>query len=401
MKKNIGSKILIILLLNIIVSIFLIGCSNPEDNSEKNNEVLALINGTLIDGSGLEPIFNATIIIRDEYIEEIGQSSDIEVPDGANIIDISGKVMLPGFFNTHVHSNFSDNNLKTWAKAGVTTVRDLGYLGNNSLEQVFTARNDLNTDLTNAHLVASGPLVTTVGGYGSFEVTSPEDARIKVQTLIDSGADIIKIAIEDNLQGRTWPMLSMDEIIVIVNTAHENGVPVSAHISRSEHLEMAIEAGVDDVAHMVIDVLPDSLITQMIEHDMYWEPTLELWKGVSEMYSLNWDNIAMNNLGRFVNAGGKVAIGTDFGGYTTEFDSGMPIREIQMMEDAGMSPMQIIIAGTKNAAHVCNIEDKLGTLEIGKLADIIVVEADPLDDIEALVNIQIVIHNGTIIHTLF
>ncbi len=366
MKKNNGSKILIILLLNIIVSIFLIGCSNPEDNSEKTNEVLALINGTLIDGSGSEPVFNATIIIRDEYIEEIGQSSDIEVPDGANIIDISGKVMLPGFFNTHVHSNFSDNSLKTWAKAGVTTVRDLGYLGNNSLEQVFTARNDLNTDLTNAHLVASGPLVTTVGGYGSFEVTSPEDAHIKVQTLIDSGADIIKIAIEDNLQGRIWPMLSMEEIIVIVNTAHENGVPVSAHISRSEHLRIAIEAGVDDVAHMVVDVLPDSLITQMIADGMYWEPTLELWKGVSEMYSLNWDNIAINNLGRFVKAGGKVAIGTDFGGYTTEFDSGMPIREIQMMEEAGMSPMQIIIAGTKNAAHVCNIEDKLGTLEIGK-----------------------------------
>jgi len=401
LKNKSKSTSIVILLINIVIYISLTGCSNVDDTQLEQNEVFALINGTLIDGNGSVPVLNAALIIRAGYIEEVGQSSEIEIPDHAVIINLDGGTILPGFFNTHVHSDLNESDLKAWAKAGVTTVRDLGYIGTNSHEQLFLDRNALNTDLYNARMVAAGPLVTTIGGYGNFGVASVEDARFKVQQLIDSGADLIKIAIEDNLQGRTWPMLSLEEITAIVNTAHENGVPVSAHISRSTHLILAIEAGVDDVDHMIVDILPDSLISQMIENDIYWVPTLELWNGVSQMYSINWDDIAISNLRRFVSAGGKVVIGTDYGGYITEFDLGMPISEIRLMAEAGMSSSQIIVAGTKNAAYVCNLEEKFGTLEKGKYADIIVVENNPLDDIEALTVIQMVIHKGTIIHTVF
>ena len=160
---------------------------------------------------------------------------------------------------------------------------------------------------------------------------------------------------------------------------------------------MAIKGGVNDVVHMVIDNVPDSLITFMIEKNMYWVPTLELWKGVSERYNLNWISVAKNNLIRFVNAGGKVAIGTDYDGYVTPFDLGMPITEIRLMKEAGMTPMQIIIAGTQNAARVCNLENELGTIEPGKIADIIIVKDNPLEDLESLLDVQMVIHNGEII----
>jgi imidazolonepropionase-like amidohydrolase len=160
---------------------------------------------------------------------------------------------------------------------------------------------------------------------------------------------------------------------------------------------MAIKGGVDDVVHMVIDNLPDSLITLMIQKDIYWVPTLELWAGVSDMFSINWIEIAKSNLQRFVQAGGKVALGTDYDGYVTPFDLGMPITEIRLMKDAGMTPMQIIIAGTQNAARVCNLENKLGTIEPGKIADIIIVKDNPLEDLESLLNVQMVIHNGEII----
>jgi imidazolonepropionase-like amidohydrolase len=135
----------------------------------------------------------------------------------------------------------------------------------------------------------------------------------------------------------------------------------------------------------------------MIQENMYWVPTLELWKGVSELYGLHWITIPQNNLRRFVQAGGKVAIGTDYDGYTTPFDLGMPITEMKLMQEAGMTPMQIIIAGTMNAASVCDLEKELGTIEPGKIADIIVVKDNPLNDLEALLNIQMVIHNGEII----
>jgi imidazolonepropionase-like amidohydrolase len=160
---------------------------------------------------------------------------------------------------------------------------------------------------------------------------------------------------------------------------------------------MALQGGVDDVCHMVVDQLPDSLIARMVQADMYWVPTLELWKGVSDMYNLNWDENAIANLKRFVEAGGKVATGTDFDGYITPFQLGMPILEMQLMQDAGMTIEQIILASTKNAAYVCNMEEELGTLEPGKIADIIAVKENPLEDLEALQTIQLVIHNGRII----
>jgi imidazolonepropionase-like amidohydrolase len=135
----------------------------------------------------------------------------------------------------------------------------------------------------------------------------------------------------------------------------------------------------------------------MIERDMYWVPTLELWKGVSELHYLNWDNIAKNNLKRFVQAGGKVALGTDYDGYITPFELGMPMREIQLMKEAGMTAKQIIIAGTKHTAFVCNLEKELGTIEPGKIADIIILADNPLVDLESLLNVQMVIHDGKII----
>ena len=192
-------------------------------------------------------------------------------------------------------------------------------------------------------------------------------------------------------------MLSFEETLAIVESAHARNVPVSAHISRSAHLELALQTGVDDIAHMIVDDLSDDLISQMIEAEMYWEPTLELWQCVSELHQLSWNAQAIDNLRRFSEAGGKVALGTDYGGYRCDFDLGMPMSEIELMLQADMSPLQIIVAGTKNAAHVCNLGNEIGTLESGKIADILVVAGNPLEDIQALKDIMIVIHNGEII----
>ena len=105
----------------------------------------------------------------------------------------------------------------------------------------------------------------------------------------------------------------------------------------------------------------------------------------------------MTNVGRFVKAGGKVALGTDYAGYAAEFDLGMPVTEIGLMREAGMTPMQIIVAATQHAATVCGLGHELGTLEPGKIADVLVVNGDPLGDLAALTAVRLVIHNGVII----
>ena len=136
----------------------------------------------------------------------------------------------------------------------------------------------------------------------------------------------------------------------------------------------------------------------MIEDDVYWEPTLELWQCVGNLHYRMIEHFqTIENLRNFSKAGGKVALGTDYSGYRCNFDLGMPMTEIDLMLQADMTPMQIIVAATKNGAHVCNLEEQIGTLEPGKIADILIVAGNPLEDTQALTDVQMVVHNGAII----
>ena len=380
-------------------AVLCMSCKNQEKPFITSPEVIILQNGLLIDGNGSKPEENGFIVIESGYIKYIGHDSKFTIPENARIVDLTGKTIIPGFINAHVHYGYDATNLKEWAKSGVTTVRDLSNL-HLSIHESFALRDELLNDNENARLVAAGPMISAIGGYGNYYVSSPEDARQKTLNIINSGADIIKIAIEDNLQGRRWNMLSTDEIKIIVQTAHENNIPVSAHISQAKQLEIAIASGVNDVAHMIIDELSDDHITQMIDRNIYWVPTLELWNGVSEIHTLNLDIVAIRNLRKFVNSGGKVALGTDYNGYINEFDLGMPVKEIKLMQDAGMTNMDIIMAGTRYASIVCNLESEIGTVEEGKIADLLILNDNPLDDIDALTNVFMVIHNGAIIREL-
>jgi imidazolonepropionase-like amidohydrolase len=155
---------------------------------------------------------------------------------------------------------------------------------------------------------------------------------------------------------------------------------------------------VDEIAHMVVDELSEQLISRMIETGTRWVPTLEIWQGVSRIYPLSYGSMAIKNLALFVEAGGEVVLGTDYAGArNVDFDLGMPIHEIEWMQEAGMSPMQIIIAATKNGARSCDRENELGTLEAGKLADVLIVNGDPLADIHALTNEHLILREGKLI----
>ena len=363
----------------------------------RGEQVVALVNGTLIDGTGAAPLREAAVVIREERIVAVGAREQVDVPAGAQVIDVQGATILPGFINAHVHQGYSEHNLKAWAQTGVTTVRDLGT---SPSADVFARRDALLKDNANARLVTAGPMVTVPDGYPmvpwgapGLTVTSPEDAAQKVSQLMDDGADVIKIAMESGGSfGKQIPMLSPQEARSIVETVHQRGGRVSAHILRTSDLERALDAGVDDIAHMVEDPLTDSLIQRMVEEDVYWVPTLELWKRVGQT-----DKRTVTNLARFVQAGGKVALGTDYAGYSAVFDLGLPVTEIDLMEAAGMTPMQIIVAATRNAARVCNLDRELGTIEVGKIADVWAVNGDPLQDLRALAQVRLVIHNGEVI----
>jgi imidazolonepropionase-like amidohydrolase len=376
---------------------------NSPETPTLHSADLVITNGTIIDGTGADPIPDGVVIIAGDRIAAVGPASTVSLPTGARVIDVQEGTILPGFINAHVHQGYDGSNLEGWAQGGVTTVRDLGT--SRSRQALFAVRDERRGQPKYARLVAVGPWMSVPGGYPEvpwgaqgLAVTSPDDAREKTEQLIEDGADVIKITMESGRTfGRSIPVLSREEASAIVDVANAHGIPVTVHAMDSSDLVRAIDVGVDDIAHMIWDELTDDVIARMVQQDIYWVPTLELYRYVSADAGNGWDENAIANLRRFVAEGGKVALGTDFAGYDAEFQLGMPMLEIEAMYEAGMSPMHIIVAATQNAAQVCNLENEIGTLEVGKTADILIVDGDPLTDIQALARTLLVIHDGVVI----
>jgi len=356
-------------------------------------DALVLVNGTVIDGTGSNPIEEAVLIIQGERLTSIGSKEEIEIPGRATVIDVSGTTILPGFINAHVHFAFDEQKLQQWAYGGVTTVRDEAIVSSKPLDELMLWRNEVNQNPQYARLVSAGYMMTVPRGYGRLFVTSPEDARQKVFEELDAGVDLIKISMEDGYAGQSGlPKLTEEEIAAIISAAHERGTLVSGHITQAEYLKILVEAGVDDIAHVPYDLVSEEVWQEMAAKDIYLTPTFTVFRNYGAPVAT-----CVFNLHNFWEQGGQVALGNDYGGGPGQFELGIPMYEILQMSEAGMTPMQIIIASTKNAAIVSGIEDQVGTLEKGRIADVLVVSGDPLEDLQDLGNIRMVIHNGTII----
>lgn len=373
--------------------LFLTGCAGVLD--EGSQDTLVLINGTLIDGNGTDPISKAVIIIKGSQIAAVGSRDTVEIPKDAQVIDVAGGTIMPGFINAHAHDSFEEETLIAWAQGGVTTVRDEQIHSDLPLEEVMALRDSWNTDPQSARLISAGYILTVPDGYGKMPVTSPADARQKVLDELAAGVNLIKLAMEDGYAGTYGlPRLSGEELDTIISTAHEHGVLVSGHVTQAKYLEILVEAGVDDIAHVPYDIVSTDAWKQMVAKNIYMTPTFTVYRNFKAPIS-----ICVDNLRNFVAQGGKVALGNDYGGGPGEFELGIPMYEIQKMSEAGMTPMQIIVASTLNAAHISGVDEQLGTLEAGKIADILVVQGDPLENLDALKNIQLVIHEGIIIRS--
>ncbi len=364
-------------------------------STEGSLSSLALVNGTLIDGTGAEPVRDAALVIRAGRIVAVGSRTAIAIPADATVIDVQGGTILPGLINAHVHNAFKASNLETWANAGITTVRDEGILSGD-VSPLLAWRDKTVKEPRYARLVSAGSMITVPGGYGNAFVSSPEEARQMVFRFLNSGIELIKVSEEDGYAGRhDLPKLSREHLAAIVVAAHERGVPVSAHVTAVKYLQMVLDAGVDEAAHMVCDRLSADLIQRMVAADVYVVPTLTVLEAFGCLGG------SLQNLRDFAAAGGKVALGNDYtdipqNGFN-HFELGMPMHEIERMAQAGLTPLQIIVAATKNAAHVCNLDKELGTLEVGKLADVLVLNGDPLQDLNALTKVRLVIHTGVVI----
>lgn len=378
----------------------------------KNRFDLLLVNGLLIDGNGGEPVEDAIIGIKDGRIAYVGKkAANNLLSDTLQIIDLKGLTMLPGFINAHTHSgfkhikgepcrDFQEDYLKACIKEGITTIRDEGMLGDSTIEEMLSKKAERDCLGIYPRIITTGKFFSAPGGYGGqapIGISTAEEARTKVKETLDKGVDMIKTVLEDGMDPSTFglPKLSDEILTAICEEAHRHGAKVSAHVTQGHNLQRLVNAGIDDAGHMVYDNLSDELINQMVVKNMYVIPTLTVLKLIQDKYGAPLLESGMNNVKRLVEAGGKVAFGDDFlEAEEPWYRLGMPLLELQLLLQAGLTQMQVITAATKYGAEVCGIADEVGTIEVGKKADILVIKGNPLEDLTNIKNVAFVIKDG-------
>ena len=348
---------------------------------------VAIRGATVLAGPSLDPISNGTLVISDGRIAALGAAPETPVPPEAVIVDASGLTLMPGFIDAHVHVAFFDPSLIVFG--GVTSVRDLAWPPDEIWPLVRRSQED---DFEGPSITAVGQMLTVERGYPTRAawaphgtgrvIASPDDARAAVVEQAEAGAISIKVA----LNPPVGPTLDLPTLRAITDATHELGLRATGHVHGLAELDKALDASVDELAHMLMspERIPDETIARMVENGMVVVPTLSCFFGSSQ-------NIAIDNLARFLGAGGTVVYGTDLGNEGPV--PGIDPREVNAMARAGMSGTDIIASATTIAARVIGLEDA-GTLEVGKSADIVAVRGEPATDPSCLTKVEMVFRRG-------
>jgi imidazolonepropionase-like amidohydrolase len=377
------------------------------------------VGARLIDGTGREPIEDAALVVQGGRILAVGARSEVQIPRGATVVDLSGKTIAPGLINAHGHvgdtwglegGHYSEENvlaqLGRYARYGVTTVMSLGGDGEPSM-RIRDAQNTAGLD--RARLYVAGSVVTAESAVAAAQM---------VDDNVTLGADMIKIRVDDNLG--TARKMTPEVYRAVIDRAHERGRRVAAHIYYLADARNLLRAGVDLIAHSVRDDDVDTdLFTLLKQRNVCYVPTLmrEVSTFVYESRPAFFDDPffrreadtavvraladprrqarvradraaraykralqrAKKNLKALLDAGVTIAMGTDTGP-PARFQGYFEHLELEQMVDAGLTPMQALVAATGDAAQCLRLTD-VGTLARGKWADFLVLGADPLADI--------------------
>ena len=326
---------------------------------------IAIVGGTALIGRDLTPVTEKAIVIEGARIAAIVDDGEIAE---ARVVDVAGGTVMPGFIDAHVHIGFADP--KDVLRKGVTTVRDLAW----PPERIYPlARASRSEDFDGPLILAAGPMLTVAGGYPITASWAPEgtgravgstdDARAAVRALAADGVAVIKIA----LNPPAGHVLDHDTLAAIVGEAHAHGLKVTGHVYGLAELRKALDAGIDELAHMLMSPERiDDVVETMVDNNVTVVPTLSI-------FPVGALDIAVANLHRFLSAGGRVVYGTDLGNAGPQ--PGIDELEVTRMEAAGMSATDIVRAATVTAAEWLGLENK-GAIDVGMDADLVVLHGD-------------------------
>ncbi len=403
---------------------------------------LAIHAGRLIDGTGKAATGQVTILVHDDRITAI--QAGFTAPKGAEIVDLSTSTVLPGLIDDHVHitmsfhkgdpihtamtrTAFDDeidavNNARATLLAGFTSIRDVG----GPTGVVVALKNAIKAGATPGPRmwVAGTPLGPT-GGHGDAAdgldpelehahwtdnlIDSPEAARKAVRRLKREGADLIKIMPSGGVMSigddPALQLMSDDEIRAVIETAHALGMKVAAHAHGKSAIDHTLALGVDSIEH---GTYADAESYRLFKaHGAYFVPTMLVGAKVYEHAKTHPEDLnpstvqktltvipyMMKNMHNAYAAGVKIAFGTDTFGMSNH---GENAQEFKLLVEAGMTPLEAIKAATWNAADLLGAPDDVGSVQAGRYADLIAVDADPLKDVTVLEHVAFVMKGGVV-----
>jgi imidazolonepropionase-like amidohydrolase len=413
---------------------------------------LALVGGQVIDGYEGPPIQDGVVLIAGDRIVAVGPRSAVTVPPGTTLIDTEGMSVLPGLMDMHVHLMLLGHaDYEHWDKtymprfrteimpiaarqllmAGVTTARELGA----PLDDILDVKRRIEKgEIPGPRLFVSGPFIQKKP-YFDYEKTfrwgvdSPDDARAKVQRLVDAGVDVIKLIDQDQLTD--------EEVAAVVETAHRGGKPVVAHAHREDEIRVGLKHGVDCFEHTGLATepgYPDDILSAIRKRNntLYWCPTIEglfladytarvfperlddpAWRqgvpkdiaddirqSLRNVTALDYFTLTFRRLPTLAKkfqqlreSGVTMMVGTD-SGIPGNFHTDSTWRELDTWVRLGVTPMQAIAGATRWPARFLKKEKELGTLAPGRLADVIAVRGDVLTHVDLLQRVDVVVKNG-------
>lgn len=402
---------------------------------------LAIKGARLIDGRTDQVTQNAVVLVEGTKITAVGSAADIRVPANAEVIDLGDVTLMPGLIDTHTHVLLqgditaedydvqlfkeslayralrASRSVKIALEHGFTTIRDIGNEG-----AMYT---DVDVKRAIKAGVIPGPrmfvatrALSVTGGYGPSgygpEIVFPkgvqivdgvEASRKAVREEVANGADWIKVYCDrsyfiqkDGTLG-SIPTFTLEELKAIVDETHRLRRKVAAHAMATPGISNALAAGVDSIEHGI--AIDEKLARQMAAQGVYLSPTLTVTEyvapGRAAAGGAIWAKIPQFHHKSFQTAlasGVKIVFGTDAGGFDWDLNQA---REFTYMTRLGMKPMQAIKAATSLAAEMLDMSDQIGSLDAGKLADIVAVPGDPLKDITLMEKVSFVMKDGKII----
>ncbi len=442
MKRTLGVVLSLFVIVHAIVGQT---TANTNTDAKPVAKITYIRAGRLFDSTSDNVKPNMIIVVQGDRIKQVGTATELAIPPGASVVDLSKSTVLPGLIDCHTHVsappksdhyaeiyNFKDTpfdaafnastNARTTLMAGFTTIRDVG-------SPAFLAvdlRNAINRgDLVGPRVVASGPPISITGGHGDLNGFAPEvsyswfpekrgfsiadgvdQVRQTVRAQVKYNVDVIKILSTGGVLSKGdspgAAQYTVEELKAAVDEAHAAGRKIASHAHGAEGIRRAIIAGVDSIEHA--SLVDDEGIRLAKEHGTYFDMDIyndDFLLGKAIEFGLPQENIdkekmvgrtQRENFEKAFKAGVKMAFGTDAGVYP----HGDNAKQFAVMVRFGMTPAQAIRTATFNSADLLGRSKDIGTIENGKFADIIAVDGDPLQDVTRLQNVGFVMKGGVI-----